>query len=140
MSEAARITLRGTQSTGFLGRRVILTTLDPLPRPFRAAPGVFAMNHREAAALRAGDGAVFKELAEIAYAEDDAEMRRVFVVRKWKRPKKKIKPSSRLFLLNAIYQRPRAASRVTNPGGNHDRSSDTQARDRRAVGSRSGDR
>ena len=35
----------------FLGRRVILTTLDPLPRSFRACPGVFAMNRRERAAL-----------------------------------------------------------------------------------------
>ena len=92
---------------GFLGRRIILTTLDPFPpaRNFRVAPGVIAMNHREAKALRAGDGETFKKLAAIAMAEDAAEARRIGIGQKWKPSKRKIRPSGRLFLLNAIYKR-----------------------------------
>lgn len=91
----------------FLGRRVLLTTLDPLPRPFRAAPGVFAMNHREAEALRRGDGKVFKELTEIVQAEDAAEARNIGVRRHRKplgRRGPKLNPSTRLFMVNAIYR------------------------------------
>jgi hypothetical protein len=57
------------------GRRIILTELDPIPRAFRAAPGVFAINKREREALDANDRKVIKELMDICKAEDAAEVR-----------------------------------------------------------------
>jgi hypothetical protein len=61
----------------FLSRRVVLTTLDPVPRNFRACPGMIVLSLAEAAALRSGDGATFKALAAIVSAEDAWETRRV---------------------------------------------------------------
>ncbi|MDO8533260.1 MAG: hypothetical protein Q7S17_00765 [Xanthobacteraceae bacterium] len=52
------------------GRKVVRTTLDPIPRAFRTAPGAIAINERELAALAAGDGDTFKEIAAIVTAED----------------------------------------------------------------------
>jgi len=51
-----------------------MTSLDPIPRPFRAVPGWFVLNRGEIAALRAGDGPTFKRLMIIASQEDDADM------------------------------------------------------------------
>lgn len=94
----------------FLGRRVIMTTLDPMPprRDFRFAPGLIAMNHREARELAEGDGDTFKALAALVHAEDALESRNIGVRRRWKRPNSKrspkLNPSSRLSMVNAIYR------------------------------------
>jgi hypothetical protein len=57
----------------FLGRKVIPTTLDPVPRSFRASPGHLVLNHREIQGLRNGDGKIFKEITEIIIAETRGE-------------------------------------------------------------------
>lgn len=90
-------------------RRVILTTLDPIPRSFRAAPGVLAMNQREVDAVRRNDPEdreVIGEIAEIAQAEDAAEAFQVFKVKPRRVSAKtpKIAPSTRLSMLNSIYK------------------------------------
>lgn len=59
-------------------RQIIHTTLDPVPRMFRACPGHLVLNKRELDALRDNDGDVFKEIAEIVKAEDAAEARRIY--------------------------------------------------------------
>lgn len=87
----------------FMGRRLLMTTLDPLPRSFRTAPGLLAINHREAEALRRGDGAVFKELVDICHAEFAAEVVQAYRPRRWK-PLKNASPSARLHSANAIYR------------------------------------
>ena len=86
----------------FLGRRIVPTTLDPLPRQHRAAPGVLAVNHLERAALDCGDGEVFKMLADIVQAEDAADARLALRPRAPKR-KAKLDPSTRMSMLDAIY-------------------------------------
>ena len=85
------------------GRRVIPTTLDEIPRAFRAAPGVLALNQAELAALQRNDGPTFKRILEIVQAEDMADAT-LQMRRSVKRPKGKIGPSTRLSMLNAIYQ------------------------------------
>lgn len=97
----------------FAGRRILPTTLDPVPRSFRASPGVIAINHLEAEALKNGHGPTFKMLMEICSAEDMADALQTFKVR----PRKvgptmpRIRPSARLTMLSAIgaWQRPRTA-------------------------------
>lgn len=87
----------------FFNRQVVLTTLDEIPRAFRALPGCIAMTTREFDALRKGDGTTFKSLASIAEAEDAADARRIFVTPK--RPQKiktALTPSSRLISLAAV--------------------------------------
>ena len=86
-----------------LGRRVILTTLNPIPRNFRAAPGVIAVNSAEIKALENNDGAKFKELADIIHAEDMADA--VLQMRKLPKRRNKLGPSTRLSMLNAIYRK-----------------------------------
>ena len=56
----------------FAGRRVLVTTLDDVPRAFRAAPGVIALNPDEIAALEA-DGEHFARAAlTVRLQEGDA--------------------------------------------------------------------
>jgi hypothetical protein len=64
----------------FLGRKVIPTTLDPVPRNMRAVPGCLVLNGREIQALEDSDGAVFKKLSEIAIAETRGD-----ALRTWRR-------------------------------------------------------
>jgi hypothetical protein len=59
-------------------RQIIPTTLDPVPRMFRACPGHLVLNTRELAALSNNDGDVFKEIVEIVKAEDAAEARKIY--------------------------------------------------------------
>lgn len=84
----------------FLGRRIIPTTLDPLPRGHRAVPGVLVINHLERAALDRGDGDVFKMLADIVQAEDAADARLTLRPRAPKR-NAKLDPSTRMSMLYA---------------------------------------
>ena len=84
------------------GRRIIPTTLEPVPYRFRTAPGVLALNYREIRALQNQDGTVFKEIAEIVHAADAAEARMIHVHRKRKRPRVKLAPSTRLAMVNAV--------------------------------------
>lgn len=85
----------------FLGRRILMTTLDPVPRSMRAVPGIIVMNHLEKAKLEENDGETFKLLAEIVQAEDAADVHRTYIYRKGKKRKKRINPSSRLMMLQA---------------------------------------
>ena|ERR1035438_4832150 len=94
--------------TNFLGRRLLPTTLDPLPerRDFRFAPGLMAINERECTALQEGDGSVFKHLANLVQAEDALEARGMGVLRPYKagRSTPKLSPSTRLSMINSIYR------------------------------------
>lgn len=87
----------------FGGRRIILTTLAPLPRSMRAVPGILAINNLEAEALKNGDGDVFKELIEICKAEDMADANRTWIVKPRKVTAKtaKLAPSHRLAMIHA---------------------------------------
>ncbi len=65
----------------FARRRVLATTLDPLPRGFRTATGCVAINLREIAALereytlpRGSARPVFKTLIDIVQAQDELDM------------------------------------------------------------------
>lgn len=64
----------------FMGRRVIMTTLDPVPRGMRAVPGFIVLNHREFAALGNDDDRVVEEIAEICIAETMADAKGVYNV------------------------------------------------------------
>lgn len=59
-------------------RRVMLTSLDPIPRAFRACPGVLVVNQRELEGYRRGERDVVGELVEICQAEDAAEARGIY--------------------------------------------------------------
>ena len=85
------------------GRRIILTTLDEIPRAFRAAPGVLALTHEELRLLQGNDAPTFKRVIDIVQAEDADEARRVFV-RRPPRKRRNLSPSNRLALANAIYK------------------------------------
>lgn len=84
------------------GRRVLPTTLDPVPRGLRAAPGCIAMNAEEIAALQANDGEVFKYFVALVHAEDHADA--LLAMRRPKKRKRKLGPSVRLSMVNAIYK------------------------------------
>lgn len=86
---------------------MILSTLVPLPRPMRAVPGILAINHLEAEALKNGDGEVFKELMSICHAEDRADAFRTFKFkpRKVTANTPKLAPSHRMAMLNAVYRK-----------------------------------
>ena len=87
----------------FLGRHLILTTLDEIPRSMRACPGHLAISHNELTALQAKDGETFKQLAAIVESEDAAEARQVFTYKHWKlRKSNRIAPSTRLAMLGAV--------------------------------------
>lgn len=91
----------------FLGRRIIPTTLDPLPELFRAAPGCIALNRKELDALARNDGETFKRLAAIAHEHDRRDARGIGVWRRWKIPKAtgpRLNPSTRLSMVAAIYK------------------------------------
>jgi hypothetical protein len=82
------------------GRRIIVTTLDPIPRLFRAAPGVLAMNKSEIEAYQRGDREVFRLIVDICQAEDAADAR---LAMQTQRPRRRtLSPSTRLFMLGAI--------------------------------------
>ena len=88
----------------FAGRRIILTTLDPIPRSFRAVPGCIALHKDEVDALNRLDGEKFKEIIDIIKAEDWADA--VLTVRpKLKKRTVKLAPSVRMSMLNAAYRR-----------------------------------
>ena len=85
------------------GRRIIPTTLEPVPYRFRTAPGVLALNQAELTALQRNDGPTFKRIMDIVQAEDMADAM-LQMRRSVKRPKVKLGPSTRLSMLNAIYR------------------------------------
>ena len=82
------------------GRRIIITTLDPIPRLFRAAPGVLAMNQCEIAAFKRGEATTFKLIVDICQAEDAADARLAMQTHRPRR--KRLGPSTRLFMLGAV--------------------------------------
>ena len=88
----------------FAGRRVIVTTLDPVPRNMRAVPGYLALNQSEVDALNRNDGDKFKEIIDICKAEDwsDAVLQ---VRRKPLKRLRKTSPSARLALLSVVYRK-----------------------------------
>lgn len=57
------------------GRKVIFTSLDPVPKSFRTGPGVLVLNEREAYALAHNEGGVFKRIAKMIHEADKEEMR-----------------------------------------------------------------
>lgn len=59
-------------------RRVMLTTLDPIPRPFRACPGWIVMNRDELDAFNKGDRDMVALMIDICNAEDAAEARGIY--------------------------------------------------------------
>lgn len=64
-------------------RRVIVTDLDPVPRPWRSVPGHLVLARPELERFLAGDDDAFKFVAELCRAEDAAESRGI--VLKFKR-------------------------------------------------------
>src|ERR1022692_1139426 len=89
------------------GRTIMLTTLDPIPRAFRAAPGVLAMNQIEIDSCQRNaldDAVIIKPIIEAVQAEDMADALRTFIhkPRKVTRKTPKIAPSHRMAMLNAI--------------------------------------
>ena len=87
--------------TTIFNRRVLLTTLDPVPRAFRTAPGVLAVNRGELEAFNDGDRAVVGMIVDVCQAADAAEARNIGVYRRLR--VKRTRPSDRLFAVNAIY-------------------------------------
>lgn len=73
----------------FLERKVISTTLDPVPRLFRAVPGYLVLNNREIQGLRDNDGGIFKEITDIVIAETRGEALQI-----WRRKNVKRKSNS----------------------------------------------
>jgi hypothetical protein len=87
----------------FLGRRVIMTTLDEVPRAFRACPGYIALNPREVEAIERNapeDKATVEELLAIVFAETaaDASLRMPKVRKRTRR----LGPSTRLAMLGTL--------------------------------------
>lgn len=86
-----------------LGRRFIMTTLAEIPRAFRVAPGVLALNADELAAIRRNnksDAPIIKPIIDIVRAEDMADA--LLQMRKPKPRRSKIGPSVRMAMLAAI--------------------------------------
>ena len=83
------------------GRRIIVTTLDPIPRLFRAASGVLVMNAREIEAFEQKDHDVFAMVVDICKAEDMAEAILQLCPRTDRR-RRPLSPSTRLFMLGAV--------------------------------------
>ena len=88
-------------------RRIIMTTLDPIPRTFRACLGHLALNDRELRSIRRNDPEDYetiKEIAEIVEAEDAAEARNVFKFKPRNVTAKtpKISPSNRMAMLAVL--------------------------------------
>lgn len=83
-----------------LGRRVIETTLDDIPRSFRAVPGYIAMNRTEIDAFRRGDAETFKRIVGIISAEDMADA----LLQTQKRPKRlaRTSPGTRMAMLRVV--------------------------------------
>lgn len=101
----------------FLGRRIIATTLDPIPRSFRAVPGYLALNQFEIAAIgrnSLADTDTIKPIMEIVQAEDMADVNRTFIFkpRKVSRKTPKLGPSLRLFMVNTLSPGRRGAMRA----------------------------
>lgn len=85
------------------GRKIILTTLDEIPRRFRASPGYLALNQSEINALKSNDGNTFKRILDIVQSED---MRDALL--KYEKPKVRkttLQPSSRMARLNVLVGR-----------------------------------
>ena len=87
--------------TTIFNRRVLLTTLDPVPRSFRTAPGVLAMNRTELEAFNDGDRVAVGMVVDLCQAADAAEARNIGVFRRV--AVRRTRPSDRLFEVNAIY-------------------------------------
>jgi hypothetical protein len=82
------------------GRRIIATTLDPIPRLFRAAPGVLAMNQSEIDAFTRGDREVFHLIVDICKAEDRVDA--LLAMQIFRPRRRRLSPSTRLFMLGAV--------------------------------------
>jgi hypothetical protein len=57
----------------FLGRRVIMTTLDEIPRAFRACPGYIALNPREVEAINRNTVSRYKVRPDILGRSDPGD-------------------------------------------------------------------
>ena len=90
--------------TTIFNRRVLLTTLDPVPPGLRTTLGCIAMNQRELDAFNAGDPATFEHIVRTCEAADARDARFIGVHRRRKVPKAKLDPSARLYMANAIYK------------------------------------
>lgn len=96
----------------FCERRIIPTSLEPIPRSLRASLGYIAMSPKEIAALKRNQPADYDILAEvvkICQVEDSAD---AFAFRTFKfKPRKvtantaKLAPSHRMAMLNAVYRK-----------------------------------
>jgi hypothetical protein len=87
----------------FLGRRVVMTTLDEIPPRLRALPGCVAMNAREVEAVERnapGDRATVDELLILVFAEVARDAR--LAMPKVAKRKRAVGPSTRLAMLRAI--------------------------------------
>ena len=87
-----------------LGRRVILTTLDPIPPGLRTLPYVIAMNQRELDAFNACEEEMFKFIVDTIQAADRRDALRIGIYKRWK-ASRRLKPSDRMFMANAILKR-----------------------------------
>ena len=87
----------------FIGRRVIMTTLDPIPPLHRALPGCMAMNAREVRAIERNepeDRATVEYLLAVVLAETSRDANLAMPkLRKRTRP---LGPSTRLAMLRAL--------------------------------------
>lgn len=55
-----------------LGQKVVVSTLNPVPRRMRTVPGVIVITHAEQKALNRNNGKVWKDLVKIIVEDDRA--------------------------------------------------------------------
>jgi hypothetical protein len=60
--------------TTLLGQTIVMTSLDPVPRAMRTAPGCVVMNQRERDAIANNDGALWKDLIAMIQEDDRARL------------------------------------------------------------------
>lgn len=83
-----------------LGRRIIETTLEDIPRASRACPGYLAMTKDEIAAYQRNDGPTFKRIVDLVRAEDMVHA----LLQLQKKPKRptRTSPATRMAMLRVL--------------------------------------
>ena len=87
----------------FLGRQVVMTELEDIPRGHRALPGCIALNSREVKAIERNaedDNKIVKQLIEFALAETAADARLTMVTPRKRR--RRLGPATRMAMLRTF--------------------------------------
>lgn len=84
------------------GRRVLMTTLDPIPPLLRTAPGCVAMNQRELDLVNAGDLETVAYFINELQAADAADARNIGKHKALKPRRRTLSPSTRLAMAAAL--------------------------------------